>query len=219
MIVVYAADVKTLEDDILFEDIYSRVSVYRKRKTDKMHFRKDKNLSLGVEFLFMEACKAFGLNYEDIEIKDVDTKPRIADCDVCFNLSHSHDRAMCIMANHEVGCDVEKMRDFNMLVAKNHFHEEEYSKLMESENKEELFYRYWTLKESFMKCTGLGFRLPLDDFCIDIDDVGVNVRYHDDHDYCFFEKDLHDGYRYAWCIKDMKEVDDEVFEYRTIESI
>ena len=40
---------------------------------------------------------------------------------------------------------------------------------IEDEHKRcEEFYRLWTLKESFMKVTGLGMKLPLDSFCFQL---------------------------------------------------
>ncbi|MBO6268186.1 MAG: 4-phosphopantetheinyl transferase family protein, partial [Clostridium sp.] len=63
-----------------------------------------------------------------------------------------------------------------------------------------LFFRFWTLKESFMKATGLGFRLPLDAFSIIPGPEGVTLRQQvDSRQYYFREYDLQDGYRYALC--------------------
>ena len=48
-------------------------------------------------------------------------------------------------------------------------HESEYETILSGENEREQterFYRYWVLKESFMKATREGMALPLDSFCI-----------------------------------------------------
>ena len=69
-----------------------------------------------------------------------------------------------------------------------------------SEERKILFFRFWTLKESFMKATGLGFRLPLDAFSIIPGPEGVTLRQQvDSRQYYFREYDLQDGYRYALC--------------------
>ena len=52
-----------------------------------------------------------------------------------------------------------------------------------------------------MKVTGLGMKLPLDSFCIDISDLGVSIEQHVNEQKSYFLKefDLKDGYQYACC--------------------
>ena len=86
---VYAADTSALCNQELFDKLYGKVSESRRRKTDRLHFMKDKCLSLGVEFLLMCACDDFGLDYAGMEITENEfSKPGFKDCSVYFNLSH-----------------------------------------------------------------------------------------------------------------------------------
>ena len=58
-----------------------------------------------------------------------------------------------------VGCDVEKIGQLKMNIAMRYFCKEEYGAIKEAgsdEEKTDLFFRYWVLKESFMKATGKG---------------------------------------------------------------
>ena len=97
-----------------------------------------------------------------------------------------------------------------MEIAKRFFFAEEYEALMKCSDKAErndLFFRYWTLKESFMKATGLGFGLALDNFCILLDKDNISVRHTvDSRKYFFREFFLNDGYRYAVCSADKKDI-------------
>ena len=176
-----------------------------------MHFQKDKCLSLGVELLLMQACFDFEIDYTKQHIVYDDyKKPKFDNCDIHFNLSHSENRAMCVMADYPVGCDVEKISEINMDIAKRFFFEDEYATIEKCESqaeKDNTFYRLWTLKESFMKCTGLGFHLPLNEFAISIENSNIEVQHSiNDSKYKFFEYDIHDGYKYAVCIQNPKQI-------------
>ena len=46
----------------------------------------------------------------------------------------------------------------------------EYENIIKSKNPSDEFFKYWVLKESYMKYTGLGFNLPLDSFEIIIEE-------------------------------------------------
>lgn len=60
------------------------------------------------------------------------------------------------------------------------------------------FYDLWVLKESYMKATGLGFRLALDDFCIHMSE-GITVERNGQiQQYSFFLTQL-EGYKLAVC--------------------
>jgi len=187
---VYAADTSVLYDQALFDNLYGSVSEYRRRKTDKMRLRKDRCLSLGVEFLLMCACDDFGIDCSKMEIVENEfSKPEFKDCRMHFNLSHSGERAMCIMSDMPVGCDVEKVRVAKTDIARRFFSKDE----REAVKSDDDFYRIWTQKESYIKCTGLGMHTPLDEFSV------ISVSKGDE--YSLFAPDAIDGYRYAWCVK------------------
>ena len=126
--------------------------------------------------------------------------------DVHFNLSHSGERVMCVISPFEVGCDVEIIKGDRGRLAERFFKPEESAWIKHFETLEkqsEAFYRLWTLKECYMKVTGRGMSLMPDKFALRVDENENISLYHDGDrpEYDFREIDLHDGYRYAYCMK------------------
>ena len=67
----------------------------------------------------------------------------------------------------------------------------------------EMFYRLWTLKESFIKATGTGMSLPLNEFNIIIDNNIISVEQTSDtRNFCFGEESPCAGYYAAWCFEE-----------------
>ena len=81
------------------------------------------------------------------------------------NLSHSGEMAAAVLADFEVGIDIQEQQNPPEGVAKRFFSKEEQAWLEKTaEEKGERFFRIWTLKESYIKTTGLGMRTPLTEF-------------------------------------------------------
>lgn len=204
MIKLYTANVACLADDRLFESAYSLVSDERRRKTDKYKYPKDKYLSLGVGLLLYRALGELGIDRDMIEFEYGERqKPYIRGRDdVFFNLSHSGEYALCAVADTEVGCDIEMIADADLAVAKRFFTENEYKSIISQPTddiRREMFYRYWTLKESYVKATGLGIGCPMNSFEINIgESITVNSRL-SDGEYFLCEPDVTPGYRAAVC--------------------
>ena len=85
--------------------------------------------------------------------------------DIHFNISHSHGYALCALAARPVGVDIEKIVPIRDALIKKTLTEEEqsaFARLIESGcPKEELFFRFWTLKESYLKWDGCGLTKEL----------------------------------------------------------
>ena len=100
-----------------------------------------------------------------------------------YNLSHSGSFVMCAAETDEipsrVGCDLQQMGTLRMKIAERFFCREEYLTVLEGrteEEQKELFYRYWVLKESFLKATRKGMALPMDSFSIRLGEPPVLVK-------------------------------------------
>ncbi|MBK9992033.1 MAG: 4'-phosphopantetheinyl transferase superfamily protein [Verrucomicrobia bacterium] len=92
---------------------------------------------------------------------------------ISFNLAHSGDVILYAVANEgQVGIDVEAVRtDLNVLeLAQAHFSSDEIEELRAVSPTESVsaFFRYWTLKEAYLKARGDGLGFPLKDFSMTV---------------------------------------------------
>ncbi|MET0379438.1 MAG: 4'-phosphopantetheinyl transferase superfamily protein [Spongiibacteraceae bacterium] len=86
-----------------------------------------------------------------------------------FNLSHTHGLSVCAVAlDVDLGVDVEfhANRESLLEVADHYFSPREIADLraLPKAIQGDVFFRYWTLKESYIKARGEGLSIPLDSF-------------------------------------------------------
>ena len=173
--VIYIADTAPLQNDVLFAALYQSLPDYRRRKSDRYLVAGAKRLSLGVGILLKAACFEQGIPGADNDIvfgeqgKGYFKNVR----NVFFNLSHSGERAMCVIAPVETGCDVQQDQKI-----------------------------HWSLKESFLKTEGKGFSAAPEESSLAVSGKKVSLKGQtEDRFFSFFEPNLQDGYHYACCLK------------------
>lgn len=199
--ILYAADVSVLENPALYAKAYAAASPQRREKADKYKHGSDKYLALGAEILLRYGLSQAGLSELPLLFElGEHGKPYIKDSDTFFSISHSGDWAVCAVSDSEVGCDIEKIRPVDLKLARR-FSPEEFSAIMsaDEENRLELFFRYWTLKESYMKATGLGLKLPLNEFQIVMEKEASVIQSANSLSYGFHEFSEISGYSCAVC--------------------
>jgi 4'-phosphopantetheinyl transferase len=96
-----------------------------------------------------------------------------AESDIRFNVTHSGDIAMLAFTRQrEIGVDVEQIRSDVEVesIARRFFSTNERMQLaaLPSEEKVDAFFRCWTRKEAYIKATGDGLSLPLDQFDVSL---------------------------------------------------
>ena len=150
---------------------YKLLPESRKKKVDNFRFEKDKRLSAGAYLLLDELLKEENITQPAFKIGEYG-KAYISNYEnIYFNMSHSGKLVACAISDMEIGVDVEyNDPEIDLNIAKNYFYNSEYENIMKSQNPSDEFFKYWVLKESYMKYTGLGFNLPLDSFEIIIDE-------------------------------------------------
>lgn len=158
MIYTWFADISGLTEDSCFEKFYKLVPEERKRKAARLRFPIDRAQSVGAWILWEKMKR-----YYDWTGKET------------FNLSHSGCYVLCSASDkigEKVGCDIETMKEARMKIAKRFFcqSEQKYIEQMDSDKKRnDAFFRYWVLKESFMKAVRLGMKLDTRSFEIEFD--------------------------------------------------
>jgi len=103
-----------------------------------------------------------------------------------FNLSHSDRFALLGLCRWgPVGIDIEKNSDRVSVdaITAHYLSIQERDQLNQVDGLQRrfLFFRAWVMKEAFMKCTGLGFSMPLDQFSVElIDEQNPGIVWLDD---------------------------------------
>lgn len=161
MIKLFYSNIK----DLNLKKGYLKVSDQRKVKIDKFRFEKDKKLSCGVELLLLKSLNDIGIKNPIFKV-DKNNKPYLSNySNIHFNLSHSENMIACGISDLPLGVDIEyNDSNIDLDLAKNYFFNKEYESIIHSKNPHDEFFNYWVLKESYMKYTGLGFKLALNSF-------------------------------------------------------
>ena len=220
---LYIGDIEgLLKSPSKFEEYLTRLSTERQAKSEKIKPYESKCRSVGAGILLDEALKEQGLREKDMIYRYGDVgKPCFENYpNLFFNLSHSGSRVMCVMGDVPVGCDIERIRKANGGIAKRFFSDKDNELLSGKKGEQEYresFYTLWTLKESYIKCIGLGIKCPMN--CFSFVSDGKEYSIEGKPEYVFrtgierlFEneeesKKIIDGYAYSVCINTMETPD------------
>lgn len=88
-------------------------------------------------------------------------KPIIVNKKAFFNKSHEKDLSVAIIEKTMCGIDIEKIKKYNNLMVKKICSESEIVFLNNCDNKDYYFTLFWVLKESYLKCIGIGLSYPM----------------------------------------------------------
>lgn len=149
----------------------------RIEKIQKMKSEKNRILSMTAGLLLEYALREEGMIGTELTfIKNADGKPYIKEHpEFCYNLSHSKECAALVVDRQPVGVDVEGLRIGYKKLANRFFSEVEAASLNDAWSDEE-FTRIWTRKESYLKATGYGMRMPLQSFSTLQERVEINDK-------------------------------------------
>lgn len=156
MIRTWVASIAPLYEESCYNLCYGQAPVFRREKADRMKGKQARAQSIGVWTLYERMKKEYGI-------------PE----DAAYNFSHSGDYVLCSVhigqsaQEPRVGCDIEQMGRADLKIARRFFCPAEYGRIAREKDERQrdtLFYRYWVLKESFMKATREGLSLGMDTF-------------------------------------------------------
>ena len=215
---IYLMDTEPFRDPIAARRIYQALPESRRKKADQYKNPEDRLRALASGALLLKLCDEENLpaSMEDLT-ENPYGKPYFAlHQDICFSLSHSGTKVLLAASDRAIGCDIEVIRErLNiMTIASRYYSPEEYQMLQAEADPDayrRLFYRLWTLRESFVKETGLGLYLPLRSFCIRIDPANAitvhltetpeaHFAAYVSENVSFFEYEVDEQYRCSCCI-------------------
>ncbi len=132
---------------------------------DKKKEQKEKIAhQIGYGLLFYGLKKRYGIEQVPKIEKGKYGKPYLYDYpQIYFNISHCNGAAVCIIAEYEIGIDIEGKRRVTQALVQKALTEREKKDFScyQAEDVEMGFLQYWTLKESFIKAIGRGLSFPL----------------------------------------------------------
>lgn len=126
---------------------------------------KDRELNLQGKLLLIEGLKLYDIDLKCLEKLKYNKygKPYL-DLDLDFNISHSGEYVICVLAKGlRLGVDIEKIEGFDLDSITGVFTKNELFHINSYEKKEKIFYDYWTKKESIVKAIGGGLSIALED--------------------------------------------------------
>ena len=87
-------------------------------------------------------------------------KPYLKNIDIYFNISNSKNVSVCVISNREVGIDIQ-YKTYKESLKNKVFNNKEQELLDKSIEKESVFTKMWTIKESYVKMKGIGLSYGL----------------------------------------------------------
>lgn len=128
---VYLMSTENVKDPRTFASWKEYLPRERWEKTVRPIKEEDRKTELAAWLLLYQALKEWGISEEKINIHGAycygkHGKPMRKDREVYFNLSHSGKYVLCVVAETEIGCDIEKVKEVKWKLAKRFFSEGEY---------------------------------------------------------------------------------------------
>lgn len=191
MIRLYLADISALYDPLYDSSKISLLPIERQNKILKYKLADDRKRSLAAGMIMDKILIENNIPANSIYYGS-NGKP-YAD-GIFFNVAHSGNCAFGVSSDCEIGCDVEIIKQAHLDIAKRFFTESEYNYISDSENKDNIFFKLWTIKESYIKFTGEGLRTPLNSFEIQVNDDNISIIENSKKKSCFvthFEFNYH----------------------------
>jgi 4'-phosphopantetheinyl transferase len=174
----------------------STLSYEEKARADRFHFANDRKRFVVARGLLRELLGAY-LQQAPVSLAfsyGQHGKPALSGGNslsgLCFNLSHSANLVVYAIARERnLGIDVEHIRPESAGdgIAERYFSALEMNdlKTLPPEKRVEGFFNCWTRKEAYLKATGMGLRIALDSFAVNLSPAqpvqflsGVEAKWH-----------------------------------------
>lgn len=197
--IVSILDASVFENEEEFNRAYSEVSEERREKVDSCRHLKDKKLSLAAGVLIERELEKLGVREFSFRYTEKG-KPYLPDSEVFFSLSHSGSLAVCAIFGREVGIDIQQISAVSDALIKKVTTEREYEALQElDENaRRDMFFRIWTIKESYLKFLGEGLGIAMSRLDVSFDEK-ISIKHDGKEIPAMFEEYDIKGYKMTVC--------------------
>jgi 4'-phosphopantetheinyl transferase len=160
--------------EMVYLPLLGNIRKAKREKIERFKFREDKLRCLYGEILLKYALdKYFNIEYEkEVISEDELGKPHLSRKQISFNLSHSGNWVAVVCYINDAGIDIERIEKPPYEIMPGTFTQNEINQIenCSPQAKAGMFYKIWTLKESYIKMLGKGLSIPLDSFSIDTRD-------------------------------------------------
>ena len=159
---------------------------------------------LGRKLLILGLKELYGI--EEHKLADlqfttgIHGKPCLKDFpQIHYNISHTDGMVICGFSDREIGVDVERMRPYGDGILRKVLSESEnrYISELPQKEREENFFKIWTLKESYGKAVGCGIAMPLSQISFTLTEKENPLC--SVPGYSFYQKRLLGGYIFSAC--------------------
>lgn len=198
---LYLIHTDFLEEEQVFQKKLKQVSEKRRKRVLSYKVREDQKRSLAAGLLLEHILSEQGIS-GDMVSEDENGKLYLPGVDnFFFSLSHSGEYAACVVSDVPVGVDIQQKRETKANIARRFFQCQEAQRIeREPEEKQtDMFFRYWTGKESYLKLTGQGMKSGLDSFFVDLEEKKIIDNYNQQEIFLKEYKCLEDYYISVSC--------------------
>lgn len=164
-------------------------------ETEKKSIRQHK---AAYELLHRTLKKFYHLTDEECKIeKKENGKPYLCNRpDIHISISHCEDMVAVSVGAWEQGVDIERIRPYKDSILRRVLSEEELAYFTKGGKSPYDFFRFWTLKESFVKTTGEGLRRPLTEIKFQLSDKKISSN---QDNYCYYSYCIFNDFVLAYC--------------------
>ncbi len=178
-----------------FSAYLSALSFELQEKNSRYIRWQDRHSHLFGKLLLIEALKDYGLEsdfWNYVKYSDY-SRPYFAFGEVDFNISHSGGFVICAIGEGiRLGIDVEKNRAINIKNFRSVMNTSQWDEIENAHNPIEIFFKYWTIKESVIKADGRGLAIPLEELA-----VNNNIVRYDNNSWFLHELNINNNYSAA----------------------
>jgi 4'-phosphopantetheinyl transferase len=174
----------------------------------------DAQLSLLGRYLLKYGLKSIQKEFYPNNLKfNSNSKPYLDAENLEFNISHSGNIVVCAISDrYEIGIDIEILKDIDIMDFRGQMTQNEWNKVIYSNNISSSFFNYWTQKEAVLKAHGSGIIDVLKSFEIIDNGTKLNKSY-------FFIKEIFIDYGYKCHMAFKEKMDSNIFEPKYINSL